>query len=54
MERFAFNYLQQWKASPVRMPLMLRGARQVGKSFLIAAGSLLEFVLTSEANPNYL
>lgn len=27
--------LKKWKGSPIRMPLILRGARQVGKSFTI-------------------
>lgn len=35
MERKAFNYLQDWLASPTRKPLVLRGARQVGKTWLV-------------------
>lgn len=35
MQRSAYQYLEKWKDSPIRMPLMLRGARQVGKSYLV-------------------
>ena len=35
MKRDLSKYLESWKNSPNRMPLMLRGARQVGKSWLI-------------------
>jgi predicted AAA+ superfamily ATPase len=34
MKRLAFNNLQEWKQSERRKPLLLRGARQVGKSWL--------------------
>ena len=34
MDRFAIEYLQAWKESPHRKPLVMRGARQVGKSYL--------------------
>ena len=27
--------LLEWKNSPIRMPLVLRGARQVGKTFIV-------------------
>ena len=29
------DYLYEWKISPVRKPLILRGARQVGKTTVI-------------------
>ena len=35
MERLALNDLVKWKNSKNRMPLMVYGARQVGKSYLI-------------------
>lgn len=35
MERFAFKDLNDWAHSPRRKPLLLRGARQVGKTWLV-------------------
>lgn len=35
MERYAMNQLQVWKSSPHRKPLLLLGARQVGKTWLL-------------------
>ncbi|MBS4171249.1 AAA family ATPase [Neochlamydia sp. AcF95] len=35
MKRDIENQLIVWKASPIRAPLLLRGARQVGKSWII-------------------
>lgn len=35
MKRLADHHLLQWKISPHRKPLMLRGARQVGKTFAV-------------------
>ncbi len=35
IERHLLNDLKQWKDSPYRKPLVLQGARQVGKSFLL-------------------
>lgn len=35
MNRLEFNYLQFWKQSPTRKPLIIRGARQVGKTWLM-------------------
>lgn len=34
MKRDNIKYLRQWRNSPLRSPLLLRGARQVGKSWL--------------------
>lgn len=34
MHRFAMKFLQDWKVQPDRQPLVIRGARQVGKSSL--------------------
>lgn len=30
--RYALSYLETWKKNPMRKPLILRGARQVGKN----------------------
>ena len=35
MKRDLINQLTIWKSDPLRMPLILRGARQVGKSWLV-------------------
>lgn len=35
MERLFYNKLEQWKSSELRKPLIVRGARQVGKTFTI-------------------
>ena len=33
--RYALSYLETWKKNPMRKPLILRGARQVGKTTLV-------------------
>ena len=35
MKRYAFNKLKLWKESPNRKPLVIKGARQVGKTWLM-------------------
>ena len=35
MKRFALERLKEWKEKPNRKPLIIRGARQVGKTFII-------------------
>lgn len=35
MRRMALQKLLEWKASPFRQPLLLKGARQVGKTHLL-------------------
>ncbi len=35
MYRFALDYLKDWASRTARKPLVLRGARQVGKSYLV-------------------
>ena len=35
MKRYAMQKLQDWKASKRRKPLVLLGARQVGKTWLL-------------------
>ena len=43
MKRLLYKKLLQWKNSPVRLPLILRGARQVGKTYLLKAFGKAEF-----------
>jgi len=49
MDRKIINYLKKWKESFHRKPLILQGARQVGKTY-----SILEFYLNSNTIFNYL
>lgn len=35
MKRFALDYLEEWRNRPDRKPLVIRGARQVGKTELV-------------------
>ena len=35
MERFIMNKLLEWKNSPYRKPLVLKGVRQVGKTWIL-------------------
>ncbi|MCL1811721.1 MAG: AAA family ATPase, partial [Methanomassiliicoccaceae archaeon] len=35
MERKIHNYLKEWKKSPVRKPLLIKGTRQVGKTYSV-------------------
>ncbi len=57
MERFLKQSLVAWKNNPSRMPLLLRGARQVGKSFLVNAFGQEHFdeviSINFERNPEY-
>jgi uncharacterized protein len=43
MQRFFKKTLCKWKNSPTRLPLIVRGARQVGKTFIIEAFGKEEF-----------
>ena len=43
MKRNAFKYLVEWKKREKRMPLVVRGARQVGKSYLVEDFAKQEF-----------
>ena len=36
MRRDHLNFLKRWKKDPIRVPLMIHGARQVGKSWLVS------------------
>jgi len=55
MKRTAYNSLLAWKASPRRKPLLLRGARQTGKTWLLREFGKREFgnvaYLDFEADP---
>ena len=35
MKRYVMTRLQKWKDSPDRKPLVIRGARQVGKTWIM-------------------
>ncbi len=43
MERVLYKKLKEWKDSPYRKPLVLKGARQVGKTFLVTEFGKNEF-----------
>ncbi|MBI2340864.1 MAG: ATP-binding protein [Deltaproteobacteria bacterium] len=43
MKRHLYQYLLNWKASDQRKPLLLKGARQVGKTYLLTAFGQKEF-----------
>ncbi|MBI4356373.1 MAG: AAA family ATPase [Gammaproteobacteria bacterium] len=43
MQRTLEQALLEWHKSPVRIPLLIRGARQVGKTFLIEAFARAHF-----------
>ena len=43
MERFLYNHLKDWKNSKNRKPLILEGARQVGKTWLLKQFAKNEF-----------
>lgn len=56
MERLTLQYLKRWKAKTEPLPLLIRGARQVGKTWLVRElgthySSFVEVNL--EANPEY-
>lgn len=44
MERIAYNRLIEWKNSPQRKPLIVHGARQVGKTWLLKEFGQREYV----------
>ena len=50
MYRFAMEYLKEWKTRDSRKPLVIRGARQVGKSHLVRDFAKLEFDSFIEIN----
>jgi predicted AAA+ superfamily ATPase len=50
MDRTAFATLMEWKQRQKRKPLVLRGARQVGKSYLVEAFAKREFATRLTVN----
>lgn len=50
MYRFELDYLKQWKTRSSRKPIVIRGARQVGKSFLVRMFAEQEFGTLLEVN----
>ena len=50
MYRFALEYLKEWKDRISRKPLVIRGARQVGKSYLVRIFAKSEFKNLIEIN----
>jgi uncharacterized protein len=57
MQRDFRKTLLQWKDHPLRTPLIIRGARQVGKTYIIQVFGREEFkdicTINFEASPNY-
>ena len=57
MKRDLYEILCQWKKDKNRRPLLVRGARQVGKTFLVNEFGRREFdsliTLNFEKNPEY-
>ena len=57
MKRDLYEILCQWKRDPTRRPLLIRGARQVGKTYLVVEFGRREFssliTLNFEKNPEY-
>lgn len=50
MKRQIYLYLRDWKQNPHRLPLILRGARQVGKSHIVEIFGKNEFEQVVTAN----
>lgn len=50
MERLAIQYLESWKNKKNRKPLIVRGARQVGKTWLIKEFGKREYAQTAYIN----
>lgn len=50
MERFQYQKLLNWKKSNGRKPLIIRGARQVGKTWLMKQFGELEYTSTAYVN----
>ena len=57
MRRQIYDYLLRWKTEPSRMPLLVRGARQIGKTYVIESFAKKEFVeyliVNFEVQPEY-
>ena len=50
MERYVMNKLVEWKNKPGRKPLILKGARQVGKTWLMKEFGKRHFKYTAYVN----
>ncbi len=50
MERFAMQYLKKWKDKKGRKPMIIRGARQVGKTWLMKEFGKNEYKQTAYVN----
>ena len=50
MERYVMNKLVKWKNKPGRKPLILKGARQVGKTWLMKEFGKRYFKYTAYVN----
>lgn len=57
MKRDLYDALKAWKIDPKRKPLIIRGARQVGKTWLVEYFGKMEFktffVINFELQPNF-
>ncbi len=57
MQRQILTYLQRWKSAASRMPLLVRGARQIGKTYIIEHFAKTEFedyhTINFELHPEY-
>ncbi|MCP4290813.1 MAG: ATP-binding protein [bacterium] len=57
MKRTALKFLSEWTRSSIRKPILLRGARQVGKTHLVRQLAKLEFEqlveINFEKNPDF-
>ena len=57
MRRQIYSHLIEWKNSASRMPLLVRGARQIGKTYVIESFAKAEFedylIINFEIQPEY-
>ena len=57
MNRDIYTELREWKDSNIRRPLLIRGARQTGKTFIVKEFGEKEFnnliYINFERNPEY-
>lgn len=57
MKRQIYTHLEAWKVSSSRMPLLVRGARQIGKTYIIESFARAEFedslIVNFEVQPEY-
>lgn len=54
MKREVYNHLIQWKLLPHRKPLIMYGARQVGKTYILKDNSTQEVDFVVQANSRIL